>query len=144
MLKALSLVGTLAMAAGLIGLYSIGSLLSWNPIAIAVQVLAVGLMVWARLTFKWRSFHASAGPTAGGLVTTGPYHYIRNPIYTAACLIGWAGVLVHWSVPSLAWGALLLAGALTRILCEERLLVEAYPEYRDYAKATRRMIPYVF
>jgi protein-S-isoprenylcysteine O-methyltransferase Ste14 len=28
-----------------------------------------------------------------------------------------------------------------RILSEERLLVERYPEYREYARATRRMIP---
>jgi protein-S-isoprenylcysteine O-methyltransferase Ste14 len=40
----------------------------------------------ARVTFGRRSFHAAANPTAGGLVTTGPYRLIRHPIYTAACL----------------------------------------------------------
>jgi protein-S-isoprenylcysteine O-methyltransferase Ste14 len=144
MLKAVSLVGLFVMIAAIVGLYKIGSLLSWNPIAIALQIVAVGLMVWARVTFKWRSFHASADPTVGGLVRTGPYRYIRHPIYTAACVFGWAGALAHLSALSIAWGAALFVGGLTRMLCEERLLSHAFPEYRDYAKTTKRMLPYVF
>ena len=144
MLKILSQVGLLIMAAALIGLYKVGSLLSWNPVAIALQIVAVGLMGWARWTFKWRSFHASADPTAGGLVTTGPYRFIRHPIYTAACLFGWAGVVVHWSTLSVVLGAALIVGSLIRMLCEERLVMQRYPQYRDYARGTWRMIPYVF
>lgn len=30
---------------------------------------------------------------AGGLVTNGPYRFIRHPIYTAVCLFVWTGVL---------------------------------------------------
>jgi len=40
-------------------------------------------MLWARLTFGGRSFHAGANPTAGGVVTTGPYRFVRHPIYAA-------------------------------------------------------------
>jgi protein-S-isoprenylcysteine O-methyltransferase Ste14 len=144
MLKAFSIVGLLVMIAALYGLIKIGSLFTPNHVAIALQVAAAGLMIWARLTLKWRSFHAAADPTAGGLVTTGPYRYIRHPIYAAVCLIGWAGVLTHLSAASLALGLVLLAGAFIRILCEEHLIVQVYPEYRSYAKATWRMVPYVF
>jgi len=144
MLKMVSLPGVLVMIAAMVGLYAIGSLFSLQPITIALQVSAVALMVWARLTFGRRSFHASADPTAGGLVTTGPYRYIRNPIYTAACLFSWAGVVAHWSWQSATLGVLLFLGALTRILCEERLLKQSYPEYLQYSETTKRMIPYVF
>jgi protein-S-isoprenylcysteine O-methyltransferase Ste14 len=144
MLKIASILGFVVMVAALVGLYLIGVLFSPQPVAITLQVLAVALMVWARVTFRGRSFHASADPTAGGLVTTGPYHYIRHPIYTAACLFGWAAVITHGSARSVALGVLLLAGALVRMLCEERLLVRSYPEYLAYSKATKRMIPYVF
>src|SRR5512141_1042392 len=49
-----------------------------RPLAIAFQVLAAALMLWARLSFGSRSFHAAANPTEGHLVTTGPYRFIRH------------------------------------------------------------------
>ena len=144
MLKYVSMLGLMVMIAGLIGLYKIGVLFTAQPIAIALQVLAVGLLIWARITFGVRSFHAAANPTAGGLVTTGPYHFIRHPIYTAACLFGWAAILVHLSLASVAFGVLLFVGAMARMLSEERLVKQRYPEYLDYSKVTKRMIPHVF
>jgi len=144
MLKGLSIAGLLLMVAGVAGLLAIDSLIARTPAGIAAQVAAVGLMIWARTTFGRRSFHASADPTSGGLVTTGPYRFIRHPIYTAACLFTWAGALSNWSVPAAGLAVLVTLGAVARMLCEERLVVERYPEYRDYARKTRRMVPYVF
>ncbi len=144
MLKMASVFGLFVMMAALVGLYAIGALISPQPIAITLQVLAVALMVWARVTLGSRSFHASADPTAGGLVMKGPYRYIRHPIYTAACLFGWGAVVAHWSALSAALGVLLVGGGLVRMLCEERLLTRSYPEYLEYSKATKRMLPYVF
>jgi protein-S-isoprenylcysteine O-methyltransferase Ste14 len=40
--------------------------------------------------------------------------------------------------------ALVWSGAIARIMCEERLVVGRYPEYRQYAATTSRMIPHVF
>jgi len=144
LLKIISILGVLIMIATLVGLYAIGSLFSFQPITIALQVIAVALMAWARVTFGRRSFHATANPTAGGLVTTGPYRYIRHPIYTAACLFCLGGIVTHLSWQSAALGALLFLGALTRIFCEERLLKQSYLDYLQYSKTTKRMIPYVF
>jgi len=132
------------MALALVGLAVRGAFFSSQPVVIMAEVAAVALMVWARLAFGYRSFHAAADPTAGGLVTTGPYRFIRHPIYTAVCLFGWSGILAHWSLINVLLGALLFAGAVVRILCEERLIIEVYPEYRDYAQATKRMVPYIF
>jgi protein-S-isoprenylcysteine O-methyltransferase Ste14 len=143
-LRNISLAALLLMALALAGLLFRGAFFSSQPVAIMAEISAVALMVWARLTFGQRSFHAAANPSAGGLVTTGPYRFIRHPIYTAACLFGWSGILAHWSVINIMLGVLLLAGAVGRMLCEERLIIEIYPEYRDYAQATKRMVPYIF
>src|ERR1044071_4099738 len=129
MLKVISMLGLAVMIGALIGLYKIGVLFTAQPIAIALQLIAVALMVWARVTFGRRSFHAAANPTAGGLVTTGPYRIIRHPIYTAACLFGWGPIVVHWSLKRVGLGILLLVGALVRMMCEERLVTQKYPEY---------------
>lgn len=144
MLRIISLASWLLMGLALLGLALRGAFFSLHPVAIMLEIIAVALLIWARLTFGRRSFHGAANPTAGGLVTTGPYRFIRHPIYTAACLFGWTGVVMHWSLINVMLGALLFAGAIGRILCEERLIIEIYPEYREYAQATKRMVPYIF
>ena len=68
---------------------------SKNPIAIIIQLCSAVLMVWARITFGLRSFHAAANTTEGKLVTHGPYRGLRHPIYAsliyffAACIISY-------------------------------------------------------
>ena len=144
MAKALSVLGYLAMVGGLLGLLCTRNLFSPSPIVVALQAAGVALMLWARFTFGRRSFHAVANPTEGGLVTTGPYRFIRHPIYTAVCLFVLPAAVAHWSAVSVGCGMLVLAAALVRIFLEERMLVVRYPEYRQYAAATARMIPLVF
>lgn len=143
-MKKVSIAGFLLMVAAVVGLLYAHALFSYSPRVIAVQVLAVGLMAWARLTLGLRSFHAAASPTEGGLVTTGPYRFVRHPIYTAVCMFCWAGALANGSAASLAAGLAVLAGAIMRMLAEERLLADRYPAYRQYAAATKRMVPYLF
>jgi protein-S-isoprenylcysteine O-methyltransferase Ste14 len=144
MLKAISVLGYLVMVGGIIGLLFTRSLLSPSPFVIVPQVAATALMIWARVTFGRRSFHFAANPTAGGLVTTGPYHFIRHPIYTGVCLLVSAGGLAHLSWSTILLCGVVWGGAIARIFCEERLVVRQYPEYRQYAASTRRMIPFVF
>jgi len=132
------------MVTGILLLVWNQGLFSLSPIVIGVQLLAVLLMIWARITFGRRSFHATASPTEGGLVTTGPYRYVRHPIYASALLITWAGILGNLSVVNVGFGLLTLGGAFARIMSEEALVRVRYPEYDEYAKKTRRLIPFVF
>ena len=131
------------MVAGVVGLWKTGTLLSPRPAAIALQAIAAVLFVWARATFGLRSFHPAANPTEGGLVTTGPYRWMRHPIYAAILLFAGAGAAARPSAGSLFF-LLVAAGAAVRIAAEETLLVERYPEYRDYARRTKRLIPLLF
>jgi len=140
---AVSVVGFLAMVVALVGLIATRALFSPSPWVVAVQLAATVQFVWARITFGERSFHAAADPTEGGLVTTGPYRYLRHPIYASVCWFAFAGALAHRSLVTAGLGLLLLAGALARMLAEERLLLERYPEYAEYAARTKRLIPFV-
>src|SRR5258706_10435099 len=120
MLKALSLIGCVGMLGGLLGLLLTRSLFSSSPIVIALQVLALLLFLWARITFGRRSFHVVADPTAGGLVTDGPYRYIRHPIYAAFCLFISAGEAAHfWSRSAGFCGGVTLGCAVIGIFCLE-------------------------
>lgn len=140
----ISSAGFLMMACGLAGLFATGSFFSRNPVATIVQCAAFALILWARHTFGVRSLHFTAGATTGGLVTSGPYRFVRHPIYAGAIVLGWAGILAHWSLRSALLGVLLVAGALLRILLEERSLRSRYPEYVEFARTTKRIIPGIF
>jgi protein-S-isoprenylcysteine O-methyltransferase Ste14 len=143
-LKALSIIGYIGMMGGLLGLLATRSLFSSSPFVISLQIAALLLFLWARVTFGRRSYHVVADPTAGGLVTGGSYRYIRHPIYAALCLFTWAGVALHWSWSSGLYGGLILVSAVMRIVCEEALVQERYPEYAQYKATTWRMIPHVY
>ena len=144
MLKTFSIIGYIGMVGGLLGLLATRNLFSASPLVISAQVVAVSLLLWARVTFGRRSFHVVADPTEGGLVTRGPYRYIRHPIYCSMCLFALAGVAAHWSWSSGLCGGLILGSAVLRIICEEALVAARYPEYARYAATTWRMVPYLY
>jgi protein-S-isoprenylcysteine O-methyltransferase Ste14 len=143
-LNILSVLGYLFMVAGVLLLGANRGLFSPHPAVILAQVAAIALMIWARQTFGRRSFHLAAEPTEGGLVTSGPYRYIRHPIYTSILVFVWAGIAAHWSILNAFFGVLIIAGSLMRTFCEEQLVRIRYPDYDVYASTTKRMIPYLF
>ena len=144
MLKTLSVIGYIGMIGGLLILLVTRNLFSLSWLLISMQVVALLLFFRARVTLGRRSYRLVADPTEGGLVTRGPYRYIRHPIYAAMCLFISAGVAAHWSWSTGLCGGLILASAMIRIFCEETLVAARYPEYAQYAATTWRMIPYVY
>ena len=142
-----SIIATLVLVIIIAILVSRHELLAQHTPGIVAQIAAALLMVWARVTFGRRSFHAAANPTAGGLVTSGPYRYWRHPIYAAILLFVWVGIHSQHSPPSVP--AILLAVLATlmtgvRIQAEETLLRANFPEYAAYAARTKRIVPFVF
>ncbi len=141
--NALSIVGFAVTAAGLAWLFLIHHLFATHPVLIGVQAGAVLLMLWARKTFGLRSFHASASTSEGGLVTTGPYRYWRHPIYTSIIYFVWAGQVQAPALQPIALAVAVTLGLFTRMLLEEQFLRESYPEYAEYARRAKRLVPFV-
>ncbi len=145
MLKNLiSILGFLVAAASLVGLFFAHHLFAHSPLLLAVQIAAASLMLWARMTFGLRSLHAAASTSTGGLVTTGPYRYWRHPIYASIIYFVWAGQVEAPALLPLALASLATIGLAARMLLEERFLTHAYPEYSNYTKKAKRLIPLVF
>src|ERR1035437_9872588 len=107
---------------------------SKDPITIIIQAFAAGLMIWARFTFGIRSFHASANTTKGGLVTNGPYRWLKHPIYASLIYFFWASVISYSFIETIAAVSMITIGLFVRMVLEERFLLVAYDEYAAYSK----------
>lgn len=129
--------------------------LTWMyvPIPMTLRWTAVGLLLPA-LGFFTASFRALGSNYRGGvglypthsLVTTGPYHYIRHPIYVAFIAIMGLVLLLsaNW-VLSLS-GLLLVASiAVVRIPVEERQLRDHFgTEWDAYSTRTGSIVPRIW
>lgn len=119
-------------------------ILSNNPLAIIIQLSSIGLMIWARITFGRRSFHAEANSTEGDLVTSGPYRWLRHPIYASIIYFFWACVIPYPFIETITAAIFVSSGLFVRMILEERFLLVAYKEYTAYSKRTKRIIPFLF
>jgi protein-S-isoprenylcysteine O-methyltransferase Ste14 len=142
-LRAASVAAFALMVVGIVWMGAARQLFGRTVWAIAVQAGALLLMIWARIAFGRRSFHAAANPTTGGLVTSGPYAFIRHPIYAAAMYFVWAAAADYRTLPAVAGAALVSIGAAIRMYSEERLLLGMYPDYAAYRTRTARVVPFV-
>jgi protein-S-isoprenylcysteine O-methyltransferase Ste14 len=129
---------------GLVYLIFNNYIITKNPVIIIIQLLSFCLMIWARRTFRSRSFHLTADPTEGGLVTRGPYRWLRHPIYVAIIYFSWACLIAFPKTDAFMAVILITAGLFTRMILEEKELIKAYPEYEEYSKRAKRLIPFIF
>jgi len=143
MLKAVSSVALPVVIVVLVALAVTGNLFGVSPILIGIQLTSVGLAAWARRSFPRGSFRVVATPGGETLVRKGPYRLIRHPMYSAALLLVWSGVLPHVSSWTVTVGLLATCVVVVRIVVEERLLRERYEDYGRYAQATKALIPFV-
>ena len=139
-----SFLGFGVAVAGLVYLILNHYVISENPAVIIIQLFSVCLMLWARITFRSRSFHLTANPTKGGLVTHGPYKWLRHPIYAAVIYFSWACFIAFPKIDVLAAVLLITGGLFTRMLLEEKELKKIYPEYTEYSKQAKRLVPFIF
>ena len=120
-----------------------GNLLSPSPFVIAVQVLALLLGLWARRNFPAGQFSVGADPKDGQLLMTGPYRFIRHPIYAVVLILVWSSVLVHASIGNVVVSVIMTVVTGIRIATEEEFLQKQYPSYAEYSRKTKRIIPFV-
>jgi protein-S-isoprenylcysteine O-methyltransferase len=80
------------------------------------------------------------------IVRTGLYRHIRHPSYSGSILsfVGLGLALGNWI--ALAFLSVSITSAfIWRIQIEERALVQEFgPQYEDYCRATRRLIPWIY
>ena len=143
-LKVASLIAFGIVLIGVFYLFNKHYLFSANPISIIIQTIALGLMIWARLTFGVRSFNATANATSGKLITNGPYRFLRHPIYASLIYFFIASIISFPFVDTIVAVGLIVTGLFARMILEEKSLLVEYDDYAEYSKKTKRIVPFVF
>lgn len=127
-------------------------LMSWSHLALtspirwsglAIALLGTALLVWGHKHLT-RNFTGTVQIRPGGsVVKSGPYAYVRHPMYWSFLLLG-TGILLltaNWFLG----GTFLLIIALVMIVrmpIEEKALLDAYgDEYARYMKTTGKFFP---
>lgn len=125
----------------------------WSPVPVWLQIVGaiilLGAFVLLFLTFRENTYLSPVvriqEERGHRVVTTGPYHFVRHPMYAAivvfvvgtSLLLGsWSGVLV---------GAIFVITLARRAILEERSLQARLPGYATYMTEVKyRLIPYLW
>jgi protein-S-isoprenylcysteine O-methyltransferase Ste14 len=89
-----------------------------------------------------RSFSMMA--EARRLVTSGPYRFVRHPLYLAEELAIIGLSMQFFSAATAFVLAVQIAFQLRRMHNEETVLVESFPEYAAYRQRTARLLPGIY
>lgn len=115
---------------------------AWYWIGLALTFGGLAFTVWARV-YLGTNWSGSVQIKADHeLVRSGPYRWVRHPIYTGllAAFFGSALALDQWR-SALAFG-IVLAGLWYKLRLEERWMIDTFGDaYRDYRKHSKALIP---
>jgi protein-S-isoprenylcysteine O-methyltransferase Ste14 len=114
--------------------------------AVGLALFATGLLfaVWARIHIGRNWGTPMTQKQDPELVTSGPYRFVRHPIYSGILLAG-VGTAV-----ALGWQILLIFGLsaiyfIYAATVEEKFLTQQFPEvYPAYKRSSKMLVPFVF
>jgi protein-S-isoprenylcysteine O-methyltransferase Ste14 len=113
-------------------------------IGLILFALGLGFAIWARMHLGRNWGGPMTQKDEPELVTSGPYHLVRHPIYSGIMVaaVGTALALSWLGLP-----AVVLAGVyfLYSAAIEERYMTEQFPDnYPAYKRSTKMLVPFIF
>jgi protein-S-isoprenylcysteine O-methyltransferase Ste14 len=114
-----------------------------EAIGAVIFVAGLALALWARLYLGRNWGMPMSRKEEPELVTSGPYHFVRHPIYSGVLLamlgtglaVGW-----YWFIVFVALGVYFVYSATV----EERIMSDTFPSaYPSYRAHTKMLIPFV-
>lgn len=78
------------------------------------------------------------------LVTSGPYTFIRHPMYLSLILIMLGVTLNKFYYLSIIGFTLVIISISLKAIKEEKYLTEKFSKYQEYTRQTKRIIPWIW
>lgn len=117
---------------------------SFRVAGVALAGLGMLVAIWAAMKLG-RALTPFPKPVENArLCREGPYRWVRHPIYAGVLLIA-AGWAAWWQSAAAAMLLpLVFAFFALKARAEERWLLAAWPQYRDYSKETKAIVPFLY
>lgn len=115
----------------------------WGAVGIVLVALGIAFAIWARVYIGRNWGMPMSQKVDRELVTSGPYAYVRHPIYTGVitAMLGSGLVVPAWLIMLIVFGVYFIYSASS----EEKMLQKEFPNtYPAYKKRTKMLIPFVF
>ncbi len=116
--------------------------LGWTDAAFTA--IGIGFAIWARVNLGRNWSPRPAVKEHHEFVTTGPYTYVRHPIYTGIMLAA-LGATLTGNIIGIGMFLVISIMFALRIDKEEKIMLELFPrQYPEYQKHTKRLVPFVW
>lgn len=117
----------------------------WWPVRVAGLVLGLAgavLLVWASVMLGRFLMHEAAVREDHVLLVSGPYRFVRHPVYTGYLALLLGSGLASLNVCLLLFWPVSLLGILIQAASEEQVLGARFGrEYGNYAERVGRLVP---
>jgi protein-S-isoprenylcysteine O-methyltransferase Ste14 len=110
----------------------------------ALTAIGIGFAIWARVNLGRNWSSRPAVKEHHEFVITGPYAYVRHPIYSGIMLAA-LGTAFTSSVIGIGLFVFISITFALRMNKEEKIMLELFPDqYPEYQKHTRRLVPFIW
>lgn len=118
---------------------------SGNTAALLISVGGVALGLYTLVFNRIGNFNVSPllRPEAV-LITTGPYRFIRHPMYLSVILFLLGLAIYSMNGPAIAGFLIATLAMLGKMHLEEQYLAERFPGYLDYKAQTKKLFPFIY
>jgi len=113
-------------------------------VLVAIAALGLASTWWARVYLGTLWSGRVTRKADHRIIETGPYRYVRHPIYTGVLVAIWASALVRPGPLGLAGAALLTVSFVLKLRLEERFLMQELgpAEYEGYRRRVPMLVPF--
>lgn len=110
---------------------------------LVIELAGIALGVWAILAMRIAQLSIFPEPKSNGeLRESGPYRWVRHPMYTAVLLTCLALALESGGMLDLLFYAVLIVNQWVKLRYEESLLLDRFEGYAAYMQRTKALIPF--
>ena len=122
-----------------------GPILPNNMLLFLGVIGGILIMIWAVWTMRLSNLNMIPDLKHNSrLVISGPYKFIRHPMYASVLLVTLILVINHLTLWRVGFWVILFIDLHLKFNYEEKLLLKKFSEYSNYKSNTKRLVPFIY